>query len=91
VDKPRKPRKGKMANAIKSIAKYMKRNPDDDDIQVLRDFCEALEQGGSFEIERLFGLKSKPFELTLSLLDEWKFDRHVAERRLQKYLDRDED
>ncbi len=80
-----------MANAIKCIAKYIKRNPGDDDVTVLRDFCSALEQKSSFEMERLFGMKSKPFELALALLDEWKFDRHVAERRLQKYLDRDED
>ncbi|MDR3394620.1 MAG: hypothetical protein P4L70_06430 [Parasulfuritortus sp.] len=85
------PRKNKMANAIKCIAKYMKRNPEDEDVTVLRDFCSALEQKGVFEIERLFAMKTKAFELSLALLDEWKFDRHVAERRLQKYLDRDED
>jgi len=80
-----------MANAIKSIAKYIKRNPDDDEVVVLRDFCSALEQGTAFELVRLFGLKSKTFEMALELLDEWKFDRHVASRRLQKYLDREDD
>jgi hypothetical protein len=80
-----------MANAIKSIAKYIKRNPDEPEVAVLRDFCAALEQGTAFELERLFGMKSKAFELALVLLDEWKFDRHVAERRLQKYLDREDD
>ncbi|HEX8980692.1 MAG TPA: hypothetical protein VF811_13350 [Parasulfuritortus sp.] len=80
-----------MANAIKSIAKYIKRNPDDAEVAVLRDFCAALEQGTAFELERLFGMNAKAFELALGLLDEWKFDRHVAERRLQKYLDREED
>ena len=80
-----------MANAIKSIAKYIKRNPGDEDADVLRDLCGALEEGAAFELERLFATKSKPFELALALLDEWKFDRHVAERRLQKYLERDED
>ena len=79
-----------MANAIKSIAKYIKRNPDDDEVAVLRDFCAALEQGTAFELERLFGMKSKAFDMALELLDEWKFDRHVAERRLQKYLDRED-
>ncbi len=80
-----------MANAIKSIAKYIKRYPEGDEAKILRDLCGALEQGTVFELERLFGMKDKAFELALALLDEWKFDRHVAERRLQKYLDRDED
>lgn len=76
-----------MANAIKSIAKYIERNPETDEATVLRDLCSALEQGTVFELARLFNMKEKAFELALALLDEWKFDRHVAERRLQKYLD----
>lgn len=80
-----------MANAIKSIAKFIRRNPDAGESQVLRDLCDALENGEAFELERLFAMNDKAFELTLSLLDEWKFDRHIASRRLQKYLDREED
>jgi hypothetical protein len=79
-----------MANAIKSIAKYIKRNPEDDEVAVLRDLCGSLEQGTAFELARLFNMKEKAFDLALALFDEWKFDRHVAERRLQKYLDNEE-
>ncbi|MDD3530482.1 MAG: hypothetical protein PHS77_11450 [Gallionellaceae bacterium] len=76
-----------MANAIKSIAKYIERNPDTEESAVLRDLCAALEQEGAvFEIQRLFDMKSKAFDLALALLDEWRFDRHVASRRLEKYL-----
>lgn len=80
-----------MANAIKCVAKYIRRNPDTDESQILRDFCEALEKGSSFDLHRLFEMKAKAFELMLEVMDEWRFDRHVAERRLQKYLDLDKD
>ncbi|MFA5082392.1 MAG: hypothetical protein WC474_07610 [Hydrogenophilaceae bacterium] len=78
-----------MANAIKCIAKYIERNPDSDEAAILRDFCAALEQENvSFDLQRLFNMKSKAFELMLALMDEWRFDRHVASRRLQKYLEK---
>lgn len=78
-----------MANAIKSIAKYIERNPDSDEAAILRDFCAALEtEGATFDLHRLFTMKPKAFELMLDVMDEWRFDRHVASRRLQKYLDR---
>ena len=77
-----------MANAIKCIAKYIERNPDSDEAAILRDFCAALEQeNAAFDLQRLFNMKSKAFELMLALMDEWRFDRHVASRRLQKYLE----
>lgn len=80
-----------MANAVKTIAKYIKKNPDSADSEILKQLCTALEQKAEFQLESLFSLKSKPFEMALQLLDEWRFDRHVASRRLQKYLESDED
>lgn len=81
-----------MANAIKSIAKYIQRNPDSEEAAALRDLCEALEkEDAAFDLQRLFTMKPKAFDLVLALLDEWRFDRHVASRRLQKYLDKIED
>lgn len=78
-----------MANAIKSIAKYIERNPDGDEAVILREFCLALEQENAmFDLQRLFTMKPKAFELVLDLMDEWRFDRHIASRRLQKYLDK---
>lgn len=77
-----------MANAIKCIAKYIERNPDSDEAAILRDLCAALEQENvAFDLQRLFTMKSKAFDLALALFDEWRFDRHVASRRLQKYLE----
>lgn len=85
-------RKTEMANVIKSIAKYIERNPDSDEAAVLRDLCACLEQESSpFDLQRLFGMKTKAFELALELMDEWRFDRHIAGRRLQKYLGKGDD
>ncbi|MFZ5485296.1 MAG: hypothetical protein ACOZB0_13810 [Pseudomonadota bacterium] len=77
-----------MANAIKNIAKYIERNQDSDEAVILRELCATLEQESAmFDMQRLFNMKPKAFDLVLALLDEWRFDRHVASRRLQKYLD----
>lgn len=75
-----------MANAVKTIAKFIQKNPEDAATQVLKELCAALDSSGSFELGRLYDLDKKPFELAMDLLVEWRFDRHVFERRLQKYL-----
>jgi hypothetical protein len=80
-----------MANAIKSVAKIVRRDPASEEAVTLRALCEALEQGEPFQLQSLFTMKGKAFDLALELIEEWRFDRHVASRRLQKYLDKDED
>ncbi len=75
-----------MPNAIKSIAKYIHKNPDSPGASVLREFCLSLEGEQPFNLGRLYELKPKAFELALELLNEWRFDRHVVSRRLEKYL-----
>jgi hypothetical protein len=54
-------------------------------------FCKALETEAMFDLHRLFGMKSKTFELALGVMSDWRFDRHVAGRRLQKYMQSDGD
>ena len=76
-----------MANAVKNIAKFIQKNPDDKTASDLRDLCMALESSATFDLGCLYQLDKKPFELAMKLLEEWRFDRHVFERRLQKYLD----
>ena len=76
-----------MSNAVKNIAKFIRKNPDDKACSDLKDLCIALESSGSFNLDCLYQLNKKPFELAIDLLEEWRFDRHVFERRLQKYLD----
>jgi hypothetical protein len=77
-----------MANAVKNIAKYIKSNPDTPASNTLRGLCAALESPQPFEIASIYDLDKKAFELALALLEEWRFDRHVVERRLQKYLEK---
>ncbi|NWG87277.1 MAG: hypothetical protein HXY26_07180 [Hydrogenophilaceae bacterium] len=79
-----------MANAVKSIAKYIRNSEDSPDAEALRDLCLALESGEPFDLARLYDMKSKAFDLALAVLEEWRFDRHVLERRLQKYLIQEE-
>lgn len=76
-----------MANAVKTIAKYIRNNPGSEGEAILRDLCVALESDQAFQIGRIYELDKKAFELAINLLEEWRFDRHVVERRLQKYLD----
>jgi hypothetical protein len=76
-----------MSNAVKNIAKFIRRNPQDKACSDLKDLCIALESSGSFNLGCIYDLDKKPFELAIALIEEWRFDRHVFERRLQKYLD----
>ncbi len=80
-----------MANAVKTIAKYIRNNPGSSGEEILRELCAALESKQTFEIHRIYELDKKAFELALNLLEEWRFDRHVVERRLQKYLEQKDD
>lgn len=80
-----------MANAVKSIAKYVRKNEDEDASVILRELCEALETSKSYELAKLYDLKPKAFELALDLLSEWRFDRHLTERRFSKYFDQEEE
>ena len=75
-----------VANAVKSIAKYIGDKEDSAEAETLRDLCLTLEAGDDFNLSRLYELKPKAFVLALALLEEWRFDRHVMERRLQKHL-----
>jgi hypothetical protein len=76
-----------MANAVKNIARFIRKNPDHAAVITLRDLCLALENSANFDLGCLYDLDKKSFELAIDLLEEWRFDRHVFERRLQKYLD----
>lgn len=80
-----------MANAVKSVAKYVRKNKDDESAAILRDLCEALESGRPFVLTRLYDISPKAYELAMSLLSDWRVDRHLTERRFSKYFDQVED
>jgi hypothetical protein len=75
-----------MANAVKSIAKFVEKNREDPAAGILTELCEALESGNSYELGRLYDLQPKAFEMAMDLLSEWRFDRHITERRFSKYI-----
>jgi hypothetical protein len=76
-----------MANAVKTIAKFIRKNPEDEATPILKELCDALENSSTFDLGHLYQLDKKTFDMALELLEEWRFDRHVFDRRLQKYLD----
>ena len=80
-----------MANAVKNIAKFIKRNPESEEATVLWELCKALESDYPFELHKLFNLSLKSFEMAMDVLDEWRIDRLITERRVQKYLDLSDD
>lgn len=80
-----------MANAVKSVAKYVRKNKNDESAAILRDLCEALESGQPFVLTRLYDIPPKAYELAMALLADWRVDRHLAERRFSKYFDQVED
>jgi hypothetical protein len=57
-----------MANAIKNVAKYIKNNPGTEEAVCLAEFCAALESGSEFNLQRIFDLKTKPFEMALGVM-----------------------
>lgn len=75
-----------MTNAVKNIAKFIRKNPEDKAASDLHDLCMALECSGPFNLNCIYQWEKKPFELAIQLIEEWRFDRHVSERRLHKYL-----
>lgn len=80
-----------MANAVKSVAKYVRKNKDDDSAAILRELCEALESGQPFVLARLYDIPPKAYELAMALLSDWRVDRHLTERRFSKYFQQAED
>lgn len=80
-----------MANAVKAVAKYVRKNKDDESATILRELCEALETGQPFVLTRLYDIPPKAYELAIKLLTDWRFDRHLTERRFAKYFDQDQE
>ncbi len=80
-----------MANAVKSVAKYVRKNKDDEGALILRELCEALETGQPFVLTKLYDLRPRAYELAMALLADWRLDRHLTERRFAKYFDAQED
>lgn len=72
--------------AIKDIAKYITKNPDTEEARILRSLCESLDRGESFDLGSIYNMKDKAYNIAIAFIDEWRFDRHLKSRRLEKYL-----
>lgn len=75
-----------MPKAIKQIAKYIRKKPESDEARLLYELCFALEKGEPVLIEPMLNMEPDAFDLVLKIIEEWRFDRHVFGRRLEKYL-----
>lgn len=78
-----------MANIFKSVANYIAKNPETGEAALLRELCQVLQEGGQFELGRLYDMKRKAFELAVELIEDWRFARHVQTRRLENYLEKE--
>ncbi|KQP15561.1 hypothetical protein [Pseudorhodoferax sp. Leaf265] len=66
--------------AIEEARRLIASNPHSDPARVLRDLVVALESHEKFELERLYGVDLKTFELAVSLIQEWRLDRYFAKK-----------
>jgi len=62
--------------AIKAARKFIEANPDDEGAKVLADLVLALAGETPFNLEALYSLGSKHFELAIEILSEWRLDRY---------------
>lgn len=65
-------------NAIKEARRYIERHPDNDSARVLASLVLALESDRSFELQGLYKLDYKAFDLAIDVLREWRLDRYYA-------------
>jgi hypothetical protein len=49
-------------------------------VQVLKELAVALQMKESFNIDRLYQIDQRYFDIAMDLLKEWRFDHHIASR-----------
>lgn len=65
-------------NAIKEARRFIERHPAQNNARVLASLVLALESDHSFELQQLYTLDYKAFELAIDVLREWRLDRYYA-------------
>lgn len=66
--------------AIKKARKLIESNPSDPAAQTIAALVLALESETHISVTELYKLDNKRFELALEILDEWRLDRHYANK-----------
>ena len=59
---------------------------DPDQVKVLKNLAAALELDKPFDLKSLYEIDMRYFETALELLNDWRFDHHIASR--SKLIDR---
>lgn len=67
-------------NALKEAKRHIASDPYADSAQVLTDLVIALESAQAFQLERLYALDLRTFELATDILAEWRLDRYYAQK-----------
>lgn len=66
--------------AIKKARKLIEADPAQPAAQTISQMVLALESGAEFSVTRLYTLDNTYFDLALEILDEWRLDRHYANK-----------
>jgi len=67
-------------NAAKKIRKLIESGDDAEQVKVLKELAAALELGQAFQLERLYEVDMRYFDIALELLADWRFDRRISAR-----------
>ena len=67
-------------NAAKQIRKLVEDNKEPEQVAVLIALAAALETGTTFDIRTLYDVDMKYFDTAIQLLQDWRFDHHIAAR-----------
>ena len=67
-------------NNIKKVAKYVAKHPDESATATLLELAVALETGVGFSFTKLYELDRHEFVLAMSMIDDWRLDRHYMSK-----------
>ena len=67
-------------SAAKKIRRFIEKNDNSDQVQVLKSLAAALWLGKPFDILSLYGIDMPYFEAAIELLQDWRLDHHIASR-----------
>lgn len=67
-------------NAAKKIRQFSETEENLEPVQVLKDLAAALELGKPFDLQALYEVDMRYFDVAIQLLKDWRFDRHIASR-----------
>ena len=65
-------------HSIKEARKFIQKNPDLADAQILSRLILALESEADFSISDIYLLDGQRFQLALDIMEEWRLDRFYA-------------